>query len=750
MYMRTITAIRQSWTAALWRLCAAVIAIALAVVPLSSVSAAEETVLGLALDSVSQPVALIVEGDSYSIRAWATVSTTSNKKDVTDSATWTSSSSLIKVNKGVITATGEVSPATVTAKYLGFTSEVKVRSVYQYKEVKLELEGADAPATRTVQLDDELILKATGVKDDNSADNVTEAATWQTSNSAVATVDDGKVTLVSAGTATITLKHMGRSDTIALTVESPYSAIKISSSPVINGPIEMYVDGTRTLVAKAVPKSGGSEDTITNDATWTSSNGNVVKVEKGVVTAVGAGTATVTAKRFGVSESVTFQVRTEFEAMKLLPGKPIAVTLYGAGVELQASVVKGTSTTLDIAGDAEWKTADPFVAAIVKSDVNGKTVVTVVPKSVGTTKVSATYKGLTKEQTVTVYPSIVGVTIAKEQWGVFVEDTGSLPAVTGNTAAGENQDISKLVQWTSSDSTVVSIEDGKWKALKPGTAALTAKVENEPGVESAIKKDTVTVNVYDKVLTLESDTTAISIVTGREADLPPVKLIYENGNEEVVTDKVTWKASSPNLLVKAPKIKGLKASSVTLTGTYLSKTITVKVTIEEELASFQISPTGGLQLTLNKSQTIKVTGVTKSGKKVSLASRLDWQASVPDLVQIKGSSIKGLKEGGGKLTATIQGKTLEVPFTVTAKMTKLTASEKSIKQAAIGKVETVKLTADFENGKSVDVTAEAKWTTSNVEVATVTDGIITFVGKGSALIKAVYGGKTVTVSVSAK
>lgn len=743
--MRTDTARRQTWT---WRMCAAILAIALIVVPWSSVSAAEETVLGVELDSVSEPVTLIVEGESYSIRAWATVSTTSNKKDVTDSATWTSSSSQIKVNKGVITATGEVSSATITAKYLGFSSEIKVKSVYQYKEVKLVLDGADAPEKKTVQLGDTLNLTAKGVKEDNSGtEDVTEAATWTSSNTAVATVDDGKITLVSAGTATITAKRLGRSGTIALTVESPYSAIKITSDPAIDGPIEMYVgEAARTLEASAVLKEGGADESITKLATWTSSNSNVVKVEEGKVTAVGAGTATVTAKRHGVSESVTFYVRTEYEAMKLSPEKPIAFTLYGAGIDLEATVVRGTRDSIDVTSSAEWKTADSFIAAIVKE--NGK--VTVVPRSVGTTKVSVTYKGLTKEQTVTVYPSIVKVNIAKDEMDVFLEDTAALPAVTGETAAGSSQDISKLVQWTSSDSSIVAIEDGKWKALKTGTATLTATVENERGVPSAVKTGTVTVNVHNKVLTLDSDITAISVVTGKEADLPPVKIIYENGDEAMITDKVTWKASSANLLVKSPRIKGLKASTVTLTATYLSKSISFKVTIEEEFTKFQITPTGTLQLNLNKSQSIKVTGITKSGKKVSLASRLDWQSSVPELVLINKSSIKGQQEGSGKLTAVIQGKTLEVPFTVTAKLKKLAASEKSIKQVAIGTVETVKLTADFDNGKSVDVSAEAKWTTSNARVATVTNGVIKFVGKGSASIKATYGGKTVTVSVSAK
>lgn len=738
----------------MWRMCVAALVLALTIVPFSSVSAADETVTGLDLESVSQPLELTVEGDPVTIVAWATVSGTSAKKDVSSLATWTSSSSSVKVSKGVITATGAVSSATITAKYQGFTDTLQVKAVYQYKEVKLELagSGADAGSAKTVQLDEELKLIATGVEENGSEKEVTEDALWSTSNGSVATVDDGEITLVGVGTATITAKHKGRSDTLALTVESPYSEVIIGSAQTLNDPHELNVgDADLKLTATAVPKSGSATPiTITNDATWTSSNGNVVKVDKGVVTAVGAGSAVVTVKRFGVSDTMTFHVRTLYEAMKLTPNKPIAFTLYGAGVELSASVSKGTDEADDITDKAEWKTADSFVAAIVKTGTGIDTVIKVVPKSVGTTKVSVTYKGLTKEQTVTVFPSITKVDITKDELDVFVDDSEAMPAVTGETAAGATQDIGKLAEWTSSDPTIVSIgDDGKWKALKTGTATLTAKVYNEAGEITGVRSDTIVIEVHNKLLGLDSSVSAISVVTGKEADLPAVTAIYENGDEETITDKIVWKASSANLLVKAPKIKGLKASSVTLTGTYLSKTVTVKVTIEEEFTSFLITPTG-VQLTLNKSQTIKVTATTKSGKKVSIGTRLEWAASVPDLVTIKGASIKGLKEGTGKLTATIQGKTLEVPYTVTAKLTKLTVSEKSIKLQPIGSASSVTLTADYENGKSVNATDGATWTTSNAKVATVKEGKITFVGKGSATIKAAFGGKTATVSVSAK
>lgn len=737
---------------AVWRLGVAFLALALVLIPYSAVNAADDTststVLGVTLDSVSQPVPITVEDDTpYTINAWASVSNTSNKKLVTDEATWTSSSSLIKVSKGVITATGEVSSATITAKYQGFAASITVKSSYAYKEVKLEIGGAEAPSKKDVELDDDLALKAWAIDDSGNRTDVTDDATWSTSSSAVATVDDGEVTLVAAGTATITVKHKGRTDTIELTVTSPYESIEIGTPDGTDDPIELYVgDGTVPLTAKPKLKDDTFGSDITNDATWTSSNSAVVKVEKGVVTAIGAGTATVTAKRYGVSASVTFQVRTAYEAMKLLPNKPIAFTLYGDGVDLQATVSKGTSKAEDITNDAEWKVADTFVAAIEKTAAG----VRVVPKGIGSTKVTVTYKGLTKEQTVTVYPTIASVDITKDQLDAFVDDTGAMPAVTGVTVADETKDLSKLAQWTSSDESVVSIgDDGKWKALKVGRATLTATVTNEPNTAGSTKTDTIVIDVHNKLLSVDSDVTVMSVVLGKEADLPAVKATYENGDEETITDKIAWKASSANLLVKAPKVKGLKASTVTLTGTYLGKSLTVKVTIEEEFTSFTITP-AKLQLSLNKSQSIKVVGKTKSGKLVTVSSRLDWIASDPDLVQIKGASIKGLLEGSGKLTAIIQGKTLEVPYTVTAKLTKLTGSTKSIRSVAIGTVENVTLTAAFDNGKSFDVTKEATWTTSNTKVATVSAGKITFVGKGSASIKAVYGGKTVTVSVSAK
>ncbi|MBW5448400.1 hypothetical protein GE107_20355 [Cohnella sp. CFH 77786] len=706
---------------------------------------AEDTVTGIQFDSsVPSPVPLYVEDGTYSLTLWANIQGSSTPKNVTADATWSSSSSSIKVDKGILSATGEVSTATITAKYKTFSATATVKAEYRYASLKLEnADGGDAPDQLDIELGKSPSFNAYAYEYGGTKILSNSTAQWLTSNSSVASVSAGVVTLAGPGTATITAKLKGRADSIQLNVTSPYKSLDISH-PGATDEIELQVgQGTDyTLTATATLKNANGTEPITTLADWTTSNANVVKVDKGVVTAVGAGRAIVTAKRFGVADAVTFYVRTPYEALNVATSKPLSMTLYGAGVEVSASAAKGTSTPVDVSLDAVWTVADPMVASVEKT--GSKAIVK--PKGVGTTKLTVSYKGLSKELPISVYPSVNALNIAKDKLDVYEGADGTLPAVKGTTVGGDEIDVSKLVSWKSSDPSVLSIEEGKWTAKKVGTATLTAEVQNEEG--TAAKTDSITAVVHKQALTLLTDTPNLSVVTGRETDLPAVRLIYTDGEEKDVTQEIEWKSSSPNLFVKPGKIKGLLPAGATLTGTYLDKKVTVKVQVEEEFVSFDIQP-NALSLTLNRSQTVKVTGTTKSGKKVSLGSRVSWTTESSSLVEIKGAAIKGLALGSGKLTASVQGKKLELPFTVKTKLTKLISSDTSLK-LTVGKTDTVVLTAAYENGTSTDATKGAVWTSTNPKVATVANGTVKALAEGSASIKAVYEGKSVTIRVTVK
>ncbi|WP_239618867.1 hypothetical protein [Cohnella mopanensis] len=715
-------------------------------------SAADETVNSVHIDSDTPSGKLYVEDNSIILTATASISGGSgaSTRNVTDEATWTSTSSSVKVVKGVVTASGAVSSAIITARYKDQTDTFLVSAEYYYNNINLLRNSSNVPEKMDVYLGDNLTFTATGSKSDTSVDTITDTAQWTSSNTNIATVSKGVVKLLSAGEATITVKSKGKSNSTILTVKSPFDKIEIRDAALEelkSRPIELNVgDGSLQLKAKAIYKSGASgNDNVTDDATWTSSNVSVVKVsDKGELTIVGLGTAVITAKHYGATDSVTVIVRTEYEALKVTPEKGINVPLFGSRVELTATASSGRDPNNSVTNLAEWKISDEDQAVAVIKKENNK--VYAVPRGIGTARITVTYMGLTKTITVTVSPTITTVDIEKDKLDVFVNDSAALPAVKGKTVAGDSKDIAKFVEWTSSNNNIVSIEDGKFKALTPGTAILTASMESVAGMPFIA--DTIIVNVNKKILALIPSEDTISVVIGREADFPRVDLINEDGTEDTITSKIVWKSSTPKLLVTPAKLKGLLASSATLTGTYMNQTVKIKVTVEEEFTSFAIEPKQ-ISTTLNKSQSIKVVGTTKSGKKVNIGSRIDWHPSSEDHVTVKGASVRGLAEGSGKLTATVQGKSLEIPYIVTAKLTKLTSSNTSF-TSVVGDQLSVELTALYENGKSFDATSSAVWSSSTTSVATVANGKISVKGKGTAVIKAVFGDKSVSIRVTAK
>ena len=118
--------------------------------------------------------------------------------------------------------------------------------------------------------------------------------TWSTSNSAIATVNNGVVTAVAAGTATITVKSVAdntKTATCTITVPTPSSdPVAVTSIELNTYATSLNVGGTVTLTATVKPTNATNQN-----VTWSSSDNSIATVANGVVTAVAAGTVTITA-----------------------------------------------------------------------------------------------------------------------------------------------------------------------------------------------------------------------------------------------------------------------------------------------------------------------------------------------------------------------------------------------------------------------------------------------------------------------
>ncbi len=193
---------------------------------------------------------------------------------------------------------------------------------------------AEITLVSRVQFDKETIdltvgesVKLTATVEPPDATNKT--VEWQSSDETVATVTDGVVTGVKGGTATITAWTVdgGFTDTCDVTVTESVSGVSLNKEAT-----RLPVGDTETLVATVI------RDSATNhNVSWSSDNEAVATVEDGVVTALSLGSAeiTVTSEDGGYTDTCSVTVTVPFER-----GKGTLEEPYGISTPAQLNEVR--------------------------------------------------------------------------------------------------------------------------------------------------------------------------------------------------------------------------------------------------------------------------------------------------------------------------------------------------------------------------------------------------------------------------
>ncbi len=135
--------------------------------------------------------------------------------------TITSGASYATLIDGVLTnnnTSGSEQTVKVKASYAGFESEVTFKLAAKVDEPYLELSTSDVSVQKG-STESFTVTYYTGADDEDGTD-VTSQATAVSSNTSIATVSNGIITGVSAGSATITVTYNKLSETIAVTVSA--------------------------------------------------------------------------------------------------------------------------------------------------------------------------------------------------------------------------------------------------------------------------------------------------------------------------------------------------------------------------------------------------------------------------------------------------------------------------------------------------------------------------------------------------
>ncbi|AOZ94658.1 hypothetical protein LPB68_10290 [Paenibacillus crassostreae] len=176
----------------------------------------------------------------------------------------------------------------------------------------------------------------------------------------------------------------------------------------------------------------------------------------------------------------------------------------------------------------------------------------------------------------------------------------------------------------------------------------------------------------------------------------------------------------------------------------------------KELTHLVLSKTE-LSMVVGDTVPITTTGVYTDLSSIDLTADTSWTSSDSSIASVYKGAVTAVGPGTVAITATYTdsaGNVIEpkTPKTVTVKVTKkvvaLTTKNVQRLDLALGQSDTVNLFATFSDGLEENVSTTAEWTSGNTKVATVVEGYVQAHSAGTAVIKASYGGQSITLDVN--
>lgn len=388
---------------------------------------------------------------------------------------WTSDDpEVATVNNGVVTALKEGKTTVVVRAESGVTASCVVY-------VTPVVTGISLPAALTVYVGGSTVLTPKFTPEGAAS----TALVWSSADESVATVSqEGVVTGVNGGRTTVTVKCKEYSATCQVKVRKAAIGVELD---ITEADLKVGVDELQ-LTAIVEPSNS-----IDYDLDWTTSDDAVAVVsDKGLVTPVGPGEATITVT-VDRAHQATCVVRVTQPAEGVFLNKTELKIQRGTSETLEATVQPATTNIKDLT----WTSSAPEIASV---DQTGK----VTAHKLGEADITVTTVdgGHTAVCKVTVIQKVTGVTLDKESASLRIgEETLQLNAVVEPSDASD-----KSLLWTSSEAGVASVsETGLVTPLAPGETVIT--VTTVDGEFSA----TCTVTVTQPVISITLNETSINI-----------------------------------------------------------------------------------------------------------------------------------------------------------------------------------------------------------------------------------------------
>lgn len=528
--------------------------------------------------------------------------------------TWKSLNSKVAMvsNDGVVTAVAAGQAYIVANTENGFVDNCLVTVTQKASGVKL------SDYNVTVNVGESYTVTATP----NPTTSTETKFTWTSKEPSIATVKDGTVTGVSAGSTIILVKtKSGDVAYLYVTVKDKAKGMELnySTKSVAKG-------SSFTLKPIFTPTN-----TSNKNVTWTSSNTGVATVsEKGKVTGVKGGSAIITA----VSEDGGYVATCLVTVVQPVSSVKLNHTTYklglGKSVTLKATVTSNTSSNPKV----KWTSSNTKIATVSST---GK----VTAKKLGSCTITAKVTDGTGKK------ATCKITVVREATSIKL-NRSYLTLVTGKnyrlkTTIKPTNATYKTAKWSSSDTAIARVDStGLVRGLSVGSCSIKASAKDNSKKSASCYVEVIepipstSVIVADKNMVMirgESQMLSYSIVPSNSTD----SIKFASGNKNIATVSSSGKVYA----------RRAGATSITITTSSGKQTV----------IQLQVIGLNKTSLTLEQydTETLYVDGVTTG---------VSWYSANPSIATVVNGKVVGRKKGTTTIYAKVSGITLGCKVTV--------------------------------------------------------------------------------------
>ncbi len=598
-----------------------------------------------------------------------------------------------------------------------------------------------------------LQLVATGIYSDNSTHDLTSTVTWGSSIAAVASVSNsagsaGLARALSPGSTAITATLGSVSANMTLTVTTA-TLVSIGVTP-MNSTLPK---GLTTALKATGVFTDHSTHNLSSTVTWSSSAPAVASVDNapagGLVTAVGLGTAQLTATLGSISGSTTLTVSAAtLVAIGVTPANPALAV--GLTTQFMATGTYTDNSTQDLTATALWSSSNPALAS-ASNAAGFEGLATAL--GTGAVTVTAAMSTIQGSATLNLTPATL-VSIAVTPANLSIADgTSQQFAATGTYTDNSTQNLTPAVVWSSSNAGVAAVSNA---AGSNGFATSLGQGATTVGAAFGSVSGSTTLNVTAATLVSLTVIPANPSVAKGTAQQFTVTGTYTDNSTQDLTALVTWSVSDPSIaaISNAAGTNGLAATlatgPVTITANLGTVAGSTGLTVTPAtLVSIAVIP-GNPSIADGTTQQFAATGTYTDASTQPLTSTATWGSSDITVATISNAAgTNGLASSTGQgtvtITATVGSIAGSTPLTVTPATLVSIAVTPVTPSITNRSNEQFTATGTYTDGSMQNLTATVTWSSSNPTTATISNaagsnGLAAGAAVGSTSISAALGG----------